>query len=245
VVHARPQLSRDPLGGGAMKFLVLASVVLLLSGCPFGAVNQINRIPESQPLREPELFNRPGVLTHEPSGLAFPERSANFQRVTAYRYDTAGLNVAIGYNDRRPTCLIVATFYVYPAPRMSFVGASPSVVTSLQESWLRDEFARSKAEVEAAHPNLWNPAVQAFVNPLSDLLVQGPSFAFAESEHLSELRLFLYRRQWFIKYRLTYPESCKTEALARFNALDRELPWAAAQPGAAADRQGPRSDPPQ
>jgi hypothetical protein len=227
------------LGGGAMKFLILAIMALLLSGCPLGGVSQINRIPESQALREPELFNRPGVLTHEPSGFAFPEWYANFQRVTAYRYDTAGLNVGIGYNDRRPTCLIVATFYIYPAPRMTFVGASPSVVASLQESWLRDEFARSKAEIEAAHPNLREPSVQPSVTPVSDLLVQGPSFAFAESDHLSELRLFLYNRQWFVKYRFTYPESCRTEALARLGALDRELPWAAAQQGAAAGKRYP------
>jgi hypothetical protein len=66
-------------------------------------------------------------------------------------------------------------------------------------------------------------------------LVQGPSFGFAESDHLSELRLFLYNRQWFLKSRYTYPESCKTEALARLAALTRQLPWAAAQQAAAAD----------
>jgi hypothetical protein len=66
--------------------------------------------------------------------------------------------------------------------------------------------------------------------------VQGPSFTFAESDQLSELRLFLYNRQWFIKYRFTYPESCKTEALARLGAFDRELPWVAAQQADAPDR---------
>lgn len=217
------------LGGGAMRFLVLAMVAPLLSGCPFAGVTQVNPIPESEALREPEIFNRPGVLTHEPSGFAFSEWYANFQRVTAYRYDTAGLDIGIGYNDRRPTCLIVATFYVYPAPRMTFIGASPSVVTSLQESWLRDEFARSRAEVEAAHPNLREPSVQLPVTSTGAPLVQGPSFTFAESGQLSELRLFLYDRQWFIKYRFTYPESCKAEALARLAALDHDLPWAAAQ----------------
>lgn len=225
------------LDGGAMRFLILGMMALLLSGCPFGGVNQINRLPESQALREPELFNRPGVLTHEPTGFAFSEWYANFQRVTAYRYDTAGLSVGIGYNDRRSACLIVATFYVYPAPKMTFIGASPSVVTSLQESWLRDEFARSKAEVEAAHPNLREPTVQPSMTFVSDRLVQGPAFTFAESDQLSELRLFLYNRQWFVKYRFTYPESCRSEALARLGALDREMPWAAAQQGVAADKE--------
>jgi hypothetical protein len=228
------QLSADPLGGGTMRLLTLALLALAMSGCPFGGVNQINRIPESQPLREPELFNRPGILQHDPSGFAFPEWYGNFQRVTAYRYDTAGLDVSIGYNDRSLACLIVATFYVYPAPRMSFIGAAPSVVASLQERWLRDEFARSRAEIEAVHPSLREPSVLPSVISVSDSLVQGPSLTFAESDQLSEFRLFLYNRQWFLKYRFTYPESCKSEAVTRIAALTRQLPWAAAQQGAAA-----------
>ena len=203
-------------------------MVLALSGCPFGGVTQLNRLPESQALQTPQLFNRPGVLRHEATGFDFSEWYENFQRVTAYRYDTAELNISIGYNDRRPACLVVATFYVYPTPRMSFVGASPSVVASIEEGWLRDEFARSRAEVEAAHPGLRGPSVSSVATPLGGSFVQSPSFRFREADKVSELRLLIYDRQWFLKYRFTYPRSCESVATKRIESLNRQLPWAAA-----------------
>jgi hypothetical protein len=211
----------------------LGSIIfaVALSGCPFGGVNQLNRLPESQPLREPQLVNRPGVLTHDPTRFSFPEWYDNFQRVTAYRYDTGGLDFSVGYNDRRPDCLIVATFYIYPAPRMTFIGASPSVVSSLQQSWLRNEFARSKQEIDAAHPGLRDASVRDRLAPIGDSLVEGPSYEFSEAEDVSEMRLFLYDRQWFLKYRFTYPQSCEADALTRLAALARKLPWSAAASG--------------
>ena len=223
-----------------MRLPIVAILAITLTGCPFGGINQINHLPESQPLREPRLINHPGVFTHGATGFAFPESYGNFQRVTAYQYDSAGLDVGIGYNDRRSPCLVVATFYVYPAPRMTFIGASPSVVASLEESWLQHEFARSKQEIEAAHPDLREPSVQASVTPVGELLVQGPRFGFAKADDLSELHLFLYNRQWFLKYRFTYPQACKTEALARLAAFTSQLPWIPAeQREAAAELQRP------
>jgi hypothetical protein len=115
------------LGGGMMRIAITLGLMLVLTGCPF-TVNQLNRLPASQTYTRPALFNRPGSLLHEPSGFTFPDGYDDFQRVTAYGYDTAGLDVSIGYNDRRPDCVIAATYYVYPTPRMGFIGASPGVV---------------------------------------------------------------------------------------------------------------------
>jgi len=68
---------------------------------------------------------------------------------------------------------------------------------------------------------------------------QGVGVRFAESDQLSELHLFLYGRQWFLKYRFTYPQSCESDARAALAGLTRQLPWAAAQQGAAADPPEP------
>ena len=141
-----------------MRSIVLVIIAFGLTACPF-TVNQLNRLPATQPLAQPVLFNRPGPLLHEASGFEFPDWYDNFQRVTAYRYDTGGLDVGIGYNDRRPDCFIAATFYVYPAPRMSFVGASPSAVASMERGWLNNEFARAKAGIEHHHPAMQSPVV--------------------------------------------------------------------------------------
>lgn len=219
-----------------MKIFRLAIIILLTSGCVSCGVYQLSPIPESRPLLQPALINHPGILTHSHTGFAFSEQYGNFQRVTAYRYDTAGVDISIGYNNRSLACFIAATFYIYPAPQMSFIGASPAVVASLQENWLRAEFARSKAGVKSAHPKLREISIQNSVIPVGESLVQGPSFTFAESGHLSELHLFLYNKQWFVKYRFTYPESCEAEASTRLKSLALQLPWATAQQGVAPDR---------
>ena len=78
-----------------MRLVVLVIIAFGLTACPF-TVNQLNRLPVTQPLAQPVLFNRPSPLLHEASGFEFPNWYDNFQRVTAYRYDTGGLDVGIG-----------------------------------------------------------------------------------------------------------------------------------------------------
>jgi hypothetical protein len=213
---------------------VALSLILGLAGCPF-TVNQLNRLPATEPLAQPASFNRPGPLLHEPSGFEFPEWYAHFQRVTAYRYDSAGLHIGIGYNDRRPECLIVATFYVYPTPRMSFVGASPDVVSSIERGWLDQEFGRSKRDIEQHHPAMESVHETPVVTPAGGSALHGSSLTFREAASVSELRLFVYGHQWFLKYRFTYPEACEGESRQRLDAMIQELPWAAARHGAVAD----------
>jgi len=203
-------------------------LAFLLTGCPF-TVNQLNRLPGSQPLEGPVLINRPGPLPHEASGFEFPEWYDGFQRVTAYQYDTAGLDVSIGYNDRRPDCLIVATVYVYPTPRMSFVGASPDAVASMERRWLDSGFAQAKAEIERHHPTMHSVTIGPTETPTGASSLQGSMLTYREDDQISELRLFVYDHQWFLKYRFTYPETCQKDATARLDALVRKLPWAVAR----------------
>jgi len=211
-----------------MRSIVLLAIALGLTGCPF-TVDQLNSLPPAQRLAEPVLFNRPGPLLHEASGFEFPEWYDSFQRVTAYRYDTAGLDVGIGYNDRSLDCLISATFYVYPAPRMSFVGASPDVVSSIERGWLNSEFARAKAEIEHHHPAMSSPVLAPVTTPSGSSVLHGSSLTFHETGSVSELWLFVYDHQWFLKYRFSYPESCQAEASSRLEAMIPRLPWAAPQ----------------
>jgi hypothetical protein len=60
------------LGGGVIRIVLILGLLLGLSGCPF-TVNQLSRLPELQPLRQPVLFNQRGPLLHEASGLEFAE----------------------------------------------------------------------------------------------------------------------------------------------------------------------------
>ncbi len=207
-----------------MRVVFLLAFVNGLTSCPF-TVNHLNRLPGSEPLAEPVLFNQPGPLFHEATGFYFPEWYDNFQRVTAFRYDTAGQHVSIGYNDRRPDCLIVATFSVYPTPKMTFVGVRPQAVSSMEQSWLDDELERVKAEIEHHHPAMHSAVVGPAATPSSPAL-DGVSLSYREAEAASEMHLFVYDHQWFLKYRFTYPQSCKEAASARIEAILSQLPWA-------------------
>jgi hypothetical protein len=211
-----------------MRVPVLLAFILVLPGCPY-TVNQLNRLPQTEPLAQPVLFNQPGPLVHAPTGFVFPERYDNFQRVTAYRYDTAGLNIEIGYNDRRDNCVVAATYYLYPTPRMSFIGTRPDVVASIEQRWLRNEFARAKAEIEQHHPRMHSAVEAPASTPSIPQSLQGSRLSYREEGYVSQLQLFVLDRKWFLKYRFTYPEACERESASRLAAILPRLPWAAQQ----------------
>lgn len=70
---------------------------------------------------------------HEPSGFRFPPDVGTFTRVSAYRYDDAGRDVSVGYNDQ--ALKVILTTYVYP---------------NRDESLLR-HFERVKRDVRQVH----------------------------------------------------------------------------------------------
>jgi hypothetical protein len=199
--------------------LVLVSVVLVACG-----VYQVNTLPPSQVLDEPMSIQRPGPLVQPLSGLEFAESYGGFARVSAVRYDTEGLNLAIGYNDARPDCPIVLTFYIYPAPRMSFIGAAPSVVVAMQRSWLDAEYAQCKAEIAARHAGLESPVDASTTTQISGEQLKGALFTYRERQVRSELRLFVWKLRWFVKYRITYPLACQELAGSRLTTLISEMP---------------------
>ena len=201
-----------------IAFVALA-LALAATGCPF-TVTQLNRLPPTQPLAAPVSIDGPGPLRHEASGVEFAERYDGFERVAAVRYDTAGLDVSVGYDDRRPDCLIVATVYLYPTPRMSFVGASRDVVAAMESDWLAREYARSKADVQTHHPAMVVIAEEPASTPSG---LAGRSLRFRDGRDVSEMRLFVFAHQWFLKYRITHPETCTSDATERIDALLRRL----------------------
>jgi hypothetical protein len=201
--------------------------LLLLSGCP-PAVTRVNRVPGSEPVPSPVSIDRSGPIRHEASGLEFAEGYGDFRRVSAFGYDGAGLDMSVGYDARALGCRVVATVYVYPTPRMSYVGAAPEVVASAEQQWLEHEFAGCKA---AALRSVRADAGTVLENPVTtpavDAPLRGMSLRFFPTGDLtSELRLFVYAHQWFLKYRITYPTACDAQAQRQIGELVRRLPWA-------------------
>jgi hypothetical protein len=113
----------------------------------------------------------------------------------------------------------------FPEPA-SFIGASPDVVRSIEGGWLERKYALSKAEIQQHHARMQTATEGAAITPAHGAALQGRSMAFKEDKEISELRLFVFDHKWFLKYRLTYPESCQVDARQRIEELTSRLPWA-------------------
>ncbi len=184
-------------------FLALASV-MLLQGC----VSQINRLPNSGPLPQPLPISSSTDFTHLPSHYTFPLTVAGFNRVSLLQYDTKGLDISAGYNDSEPGCPIAMTIYVSPTPRMSFIGADPEVVRSMESSWLNAAYNHWKQEIMQGHPRA---VLQSEDERTQDgMPAKKAVYAIEDSE--SDLFVFVVDRTWFLTYRQTYPASCSTRA---------------------------------
>ncbi len=80
---------------------VLLFAALALQGC---SVYQLNRLPDSSPLKQPVPIPTVGEFKHEPSRYVFPTQVDGFQRIDLVQYDTAGLDIAAGYNNGKSQC---------------------------------------------------------------------------------------------------------------------------------------------
>jgi hypothetical protein len=201
--------------GGTMNHYIRAFSILSvlgLSGCP---VSQVNHIPESSPLPRATEITAAGDFRHNPSGYVFPIQVGAFQRVHLLQYDTGGLDVSAGYNDALPGCLVALTIYVYPTPRMTFIGADPNVVRSLEERWLEGGYARAKAEIIQVHPD----AVLESEGAITEDGVPGKKAVYSLGIAESELEVFVVRHTWFLKFRATYPIQCSAQAREAMGAF--------------------------
>jgi hypothetical protein len=186
--------------------------VVGLSGCP---VTQVNRLPESSPLTHATAITVVGDFKHNPSGYLFPIQVGAFQRVDLLQYDTGGLDISAGYNDALPECLVALTIYIYPTPRMTFIGADPDVVRSLQERWLEGAYTHAREEIIRAHPD----AVLESEDARTQDGVPGKKTVYSIGEAKSELYVFVIHHSWFLKYRATYPSQCSAQARQTLSAF--------------------------
>lgn len=199
-----------------MQRHLVALLSALLLGCP---VYQLNRLPASEPLAEPRALDHAGPYRHVHTNLEFPAAAAGFERTALTQFDRAGLSVAGTYEARTSACPVLATLYVYPAPRMQFIGASPDVVRSLEQSWVESEYTRSRSELLSRFPD----AQPRNEGPITERPVLGLRGVFEHAPFVSELEVLLMNRQWFTKYRHTYPDSCASRARAQLESFHAAL----------------------
>lgn len=199
--------STSPLAS-TMKHYTLTPVAVALatlSGCP---VTQLNRLPASAPLPRATPISTVGEFKHTPSGYVFPTQVNEFQRIALVQYDTAGLDVSAGYNYALPDCLVVLTIYVFPTPRMTFIGADPDLVRSTEARWLDTGYNEAKQQIVHAHPE----AVLETEDARTREGVPGKKAVYSIGDKQSDLFLFVAHHAWFVEYRHTYPKQCAPRA---------------------------------
>lgn len=212
------------------RFFLALLVAAMFAGCPVTSIPPSQ--PPFQPLSQPVVETVVGNYTHAASNMTFPTELAGFSRVQIVRYDSAGLDVGVGYNLAEPTCGAAVTVYVSPAPRHAYVMADPAVVESTQANYLGQYFAATKAEIPKYHQGarVLSEGPELLRNPvnrsgLKAIFAFTDTFAFVRQPVQSELHVFMMDRAWFVKYRATYPDACAANASQRVLALMASLTW--------------------
>src|ERR1051325_10301323 len=141
------------------------------------------------------------IVPHDGTQFQFPKRVGNFERVDVKKYDAAGTDMGVGYNDVQDG--VALTVYVYPVR----ANAGGSVV---------EHFKVCKNEVMMAHAGTKPVAENSIQIAPGGKQQEGrwASFAykqeFAHREQLVASELYLFQKgSWFIKYRATYPMAVK------------------------------------
>jgi hypothetical protein len=203
MVKCRASDVRSPRWRASMaaKFVLPAAIGLPLLGCP---TYQINRLPDSEPLAQAQPISSTTDFKRVPSGITLPLSIPGYTRVTLLQYDTAGLDISAGYHGLAPGCPIEMTEYIWPAPRMSFIGADPSLARSVEKGWVDHAYEHWQHEIVQGHPD----AVLRSEEPVTKDTVPGKRAVYSIGAQESELLVFIVGNAWVLSYRATYPPPC-------------------------------------
>jgi len=204
--------------------LGLGGLVLVvgLLGCP---IYHINTLPASKELDEPAAEPVSGSYQHR-SGVRFPEHIDQFARVSITRYDTASLNVGVGYNRVQADCPGVLTVNVSPAPRVTHLGGARDMVRGMEWGYLQHYFSATQAEIERHHPQSFIYSAEE-VPPLSGEWLPGMQATYGVGSSTSLARCYIFDHTWFFKLRLTLPATCDADASSELSRVIETL-WPAA-----------------
>ncbi len=186
----------------------------------------------AQYLSTPEVIQRKEVYTHTASGMKFPVRVGEFQRVTLFRYDLQERDVSAGYNLITSLCAIAATIYVYPPPSSVSTGSPPGTLANTRATLSEAEFKTRKQEILNSHPGArllqeenikLLQGAKTYSGRMATFEFEG-IFGGQDNALLSNLYLFCYvEGEWIIKYRFTYPKN--VDASKEIEGFMKSLKW--------------------
>jgi hypothetical protein len=196
-------------------FLTPVLCLGLLAGCGgFYNISMGRRADGSTRVSVGFAEDEAGNLIHRRSGTVFPPEVAGFARDSVYIYDSHGGDVSVRYNLSDPwECFL--DVYVYPA-----------------YGELEKHAAETKTTIEAYHENARLISEAPISHEHGGTNYTGAGFTFRYRAKLkggeqpveSRTWLFMYK-EWFLQYRITYPESAVAEIEGSLAAFLDELLW--------------------
>lgn len=207
---------------------VLAALICgLVCGCETTNTSQQN----------PNHLSSAATFVHPFTTFSFPESVEEFRRVYIRKYDRQGKDVGVGYNSPTP---IAATVFVYPGPKDFALLPSPKL-ENISNALLDHHFGACKDEIARNHMD------GRLISESPCKIVQGKNqfegkkavysisykFGLSAQQSVSELYVFLIEPsvkflatdRYFVKYRVTYPNSKKAEAESEVAEFMTELLW--------------------
>lgn len=162
------------------------------------------------------------VIRHSLSGMEFPPRVSGFDRINPTTYDDVGQDVSVGYVRFQPThCNI--TFYIYPAS--AELEEHVAELKDVIESHHKDAILVSESETAHTHSGAtYSGTLLVYTyEETRKIYVRNAIFATIESVE-SRAYLFIYK-DWFMKYRITYPQEFQDEIDIYVSSFMERLVW--------------------
>lgn len=202
------------------KFSLL--VVISLAGCG----------TQSPAPGHPNRLNPAGDYAHKATGFVFPSEIGSFKRSVVTEYNLDKTDVSAGYDKKTGEQGVASTIYVYPAPPLTSVGSSQSVIDGAREHLCTQAWEGIKADIVRAHPDaklIVHETVRspspAFSRPGRRAVFRFTDiFASVNQPLRSEAELFCYAGgKWLVSYRTTAPAAFNYEP--DLDQLMQSLKW--------------------
>ncbi len=211
-----------------MKRCFVALLILVTWGCD---IDTIEEDEVYEPIQKPEKVKASGVYVHQPSGIQFPERMVGLKRVTILRYDKNGFDVSANYDPQSGLKTRRLSIYVFPDPethRLRMLGHRVNLGPEELASKLEKRFQRTKNDITKKYSGLkmvgegrstlYEGKTGKRVTYSKERNALGRTF-----ELLTETHLFLSKKGWFLKYRITYPSERKEKVREKLKNVATQM----------------------
>ncbi|HEY4300685.1 MAG TPA: hypothetical protein VGM73_07425 [Candidatus Didemnitutus sp.] len=199
--------------------IVIAAI--LLAACQTVTHDERAPAPAPNPVEQEgaKIVREPDhTITHPASGMRFPERVAEFERVDFKQSSGKGLIFTCDYRLSGPGALVLATVTLYPAPSAS--GATEGLIREARPGLADSEYQLEVKRILASHPNtvVSEEKEIALAQGLQKHVGRYVEFEYSdtiESRFQPVVsRLYLFNNvdeKWAVRFRLTFPKGAIAE----------------------------------